>query len=100
MMLRFHTIACASLLSIAAAMEKAGGTDAEGLTKAMRGLTLDTPFGPILYRAADQQSTMGTFVGRTTIKDGLGAMKDWRYGDGTTYLPSEEEARKMRPGEG
>ena len=54
----------------------------------------------ILYRAADQQSTMGTFVGRTTIKDGLGAMKDWRYGDGTTYLPSEEEARKMRPGEG
>ena len=89
-----------TLLSIAAAMEKAGGTDAEGLTKAMRGLTLDTPFGPILYRAADQQSTMGTFVGRTTIKDGLGAMKDWRYGDGTTYLPSEEEARKMRPGEG
>ena len=89
-----------TLMSIAAAMEKAGGTDAEGLTKAMRGLSLDTPFGPIAYRAADQQSTMGTFVGRTVIKDGQGAMTDWRYGDGTTYLPSEEEARKMRPGEG
>jgi branched-chain amino acid transport system substrate-binding protein len=81
-------------------MEKAGSTETEALIGAMKGLELDTPFGPIVYRAADQQSTMGTFVGRTTIKDGVGAMKDWRFLDGAKYLPSEEEAAKLRPSEG
>ncbi|MFQ5773489.1 MAG: ABC transporter substrate-binding protein [Kiloniellaceae bacterium] len=86
-----------TLKSIAAAIEKAGSTDTEALIEAMRGLRIDTPFGPITYRAADHQSTMGTFVGRTTTVDGMGGMRDWRYGDGADYLPPEAEVRKMRP---
>ena len=88
-----------TLASIAAAMEKAGSTDTEALIAAMRGLELDTPFGPITYRAADQQSTMGTFVGRTTLIDGMGGMTDWRYGDGAAYLPSPAEVKALRPAE-
>ena len=66
---------------------------------ALRGLAVDTPLGPIVYREADQQSTMGTFVGRLTVKDGMPRMVDWRFGAGADYLPSEEEAAKLRPAE-
>jgi len=83
---------------IAKAIEKAGGTDAEKLAAALRGLELETPLGPIEMRAADQQSTMGTFVGTLTVGDGMPRMVDWHYHDGKEYLPSEEEAKKLRTG--
>lgn len=86
-----------ALKTIAAAMEKAGSTDSEALVLALRGLKIDTPFGPIVYRAVDQQSTMGTFVGRTTVKDGVGALRDWTFRDGALYLPTAAEAKKLRP---
>src|SRR3546814_15745902 len=75
-------------------IEKAGGTDADALAEALRGLELDTPLGPIEMRAVDQQSTMGTFVGRLTVQDGMPRMVDWQYPDGREYLPSEDEYRK------
>lgn len=83
---------------IAKAIEKAGGTDADKLAAALRGLELETPLGPIEMRAADQQSTMGTFVGTLTVGDGMPRMVDWHYHDGKEYLPSEEEAKKLRTG--
>ncbi len=89
----------AALKTIAAAITKANSTEPKAITAALRGLKLDSPLGPITYRAADQQSTMGTFVGRLTVKDGMPRMVDWRYGDGAHYLPSEAEAAKMRPAE-
>src|SRR3546814_13090842 len=79
-------------------IEKAGGTDADALAEALRGLELDTPLGPIEMRAADQQSTMGTFVGRLTVQDGMPRMVDWQYHDGQEYMPSEEEATELRRG--
>lgn len=88
-----------TLKSIAKAIEAAGGTETEALIAALRGLQIDTPFGPITYRAADQQSTMGTFVGRTTTVDGLGGMRDWRYADGADYLPPESAVKDLRPAE-
>ena len=88
-----------TLKTIAAALEKAGSTDTEALIAALRGLEIDTPFGPIVYRASDQQSTMGTFVGLTTIKDGQGAMRDWTFHDGAEYLPSDEAVKALRPAE-
>ncbi len=84
--------------SIAAAIEKAGSTETEALVAAMEGLSLETPIGPITFRAIDHQSTMGAYVGRTALRDGKGVMVDWRYADGAGYLPSDEEVRAMRPG--
>lgn len=86
-----------TMLSIAAALNKAGSTDTEKLVDAFKGLQLDSPTGPITYRAIDHQSTMGAFVGTTTVKDGKGVMVDWRYEDGANYLPSDEEVNAMRP---
>ncbi len=89
----------AAMLTVAEAITRAGSTDPEALVEALRGLDVDTPLGPIQYRVADQQSTMGTFVGRLTVRDGMPRMEDWRFGSGADYLPSERDAAKMRPAE-
>ncbi len=83
--------------SIAAALEKAGSTDTDALKAAFKGLELDTPVGPITYRAIDHQATMGAFVGTIAMKDGKGVMVDWVYKNGADYLPSDEEVMKLRP---
>ncbi|MFQ6018651.1 MAG: ABC transporter substrate-binding protein [Kiloniellaceae bacterium] len=88
-----------TLKSIAAAIAKAGSTETEALIAAMRGLAVETPFGPITYRASDQQSTMGTFIGRTTKIEGRGALRDWRFLDGAHYLPPAAEVKRLRPAE-
>lgn len=87
-----------SILSIAAALEKAGSTDTAALQAAFDGLEVTGgPFGPFHYRAADNQATMGAFVGTTAVVDGRPKMVDWVYADGADYLPSEEEAAGLRP---
>lgn len=82
--------------SIAAALKRAGSTDMESIRTAFIGLEVDTPVGNIVYREQDHQSTMGAFVGTTTVSDGKGKMIDWSYKDGASYLPSDEEVAKLR----
>ena len=82
--------------SAASALRKAGSTDSEQLIAALKGLRVDTPFGPIVYRALDHQSTMGAYVGRLALKDGQGRMVDWRYADGAQFLPTDDEVRALR----
>ena len=82
--------------AIAAALQKAGGTSADKLIAAFRGLSFDTPFGTATFRAQDHQSTLGAFVGRTAVVDGKGTMVDFRYVDGADVQPSDEEVANMR----
>ncbi len=86
-----------SMMSLAAGIRKAGSTDTEKLIAAFKGLKVDTPFGPMHYRPDDNQSTMGAYVGLTTVRDGKGVMKDYRYVDGAAVLPNAEETRRLRP---
>jgi len=88
-----------TVMAAAAAIKKAGSTDSEKLVAAMRNLNVDTPFGPITFRAIDHQSTMGAYVGRTAVKDGKGVMVDWKYANGAEYLPDDSVVRQMRPKE-
>jgi len=81
----------------AAAIRKAGSTDTEKLIAAMSGLTFESPFGKVTFRALDHQSTMGAYIGRTAVKDGKGVMTEWRYADGSNYLPSDETVKRLRP---
>jgi branched-chain amino acid transport system substrate-binding protein len=87
----------ATMMTAVEAMKKAGSVDTEKLIAAMRGLELSTPFGRVQYRAIDQQSTMGAYVGRIGQKDGRGVMTSFQYMDGARYLPPDAEVRKMRP---
>ncbi len=65
----------------------------------MRGLAWTTPFGPVMFRRVDHQSTMGAFVGKLDVRGGRGTMVDWRYADGAKFLPTEAEAARRRPAE-
>jgi branched-chain amino acid transport system substrate-binding protein len=86
-----------ALMSIADGLKKAGSTDPDKLAAAFKGLNVETPFGPITYRAQDNQSTMGAYVGVTGVKDGKGVMTSYRYIDGASVQPSDAEVKKMRP---
>jgi branched-chain amino acid transport system substrate-binding protein len=87
----------ASMMSIAEAIRKAKSTDTEALIAAMRGLQLDSPFGRFTYRAIDHQATLGAYVGVTTVSQGRGVMKDFRYVDGAAVQPPDAEIRRWRP---
>jgi branched-chain amino acid transport system substrate-binding protein len=88
-----------TMQSLAAGIGKAKSTDTEKLIAAFRGLKLDTPAGPIEFRAIDHQSTMGAWVGKTALKGGKGTMVDIRYVDGASVMPPDAVVRKMRSAE-
>lgn len=85
-----------TILSLAAGIKKAGSTDTEALIQAFRNLEIDTPFGRIVYRGLDHQSTMGAYVGKLAIKDGKGIMTDFVYVDGASVQPPDELVKKWR----
>ena len=86
-----------TIKSLAVGISKAGTTDTEKLVGAFRGLQLDGPFGAFQFRAIDHQSTLGAFVGKIGLKNGVGIMVDFKYVDGAAVLPSDAEVKKLRP---
>ncbi len=80
----------------AAAVRKAGSTDTEKVIQALKGLEMQTPFGPVVWRSLDHQSTMGAYVGQLARKGDKGVMVNWRYADGAKFQPADEEIRKLR----
>ncbi|MFZ0451557.1 MAG: ABC transporter substrate-binding protein [Desulfatiglandaceae bacterium] len=84
-------------MAVANMLKKAGSTGTEKMVNTMEGMTFDGVFGPITFRKIDHQSTMGAYVGYTSLKDGKGIMVDWKYLDGKNYLPSDAEVMKLRP---
>jgi branched-chain amino acid transport system substrate-binding protein len=87
----------ATMQAIFAAIKKAGSTDNEKLVLAMRGLKFSTPFGPAEFRAIDQQSTMGAYVGKLDLRGNQGTMTQWRYADGKNYQPTDAYVKSRRP---
>ena len=83
-------------LVLAKAIETAGSTKTDDLIKAMEHLRVDTPAGPVAFRAIDHQSTLGVYIGRLAVKDGQGVMTDWRYVDGAGFQPSDAEVLARR----
>jgi len=86
-----------TMKSLAAGIAKAGSTDTKKLVEAFEGLKLDSPFGPLQYRAIDHQATMGAFVGKTAVENGKGTMVDFQYVDGGAVLPPDDVVKKLRP---
>jgi branched-chain amino acid transport system substrate-binding protein len=78
------------------AIKKARTTDTEKLVEALKGLEMLTPFGPIVWRPLDHQSTMGAYVGQLARKGGQGVMVNWRFADGANFLPAYEEVKALR----
>ncbi len=87
----------ATITAIAAGIAKSGSVETEAMADGFKGARFPTPFGPAIWRHQDNQGTLGTFVGRTTVKNGRGQMVDWRYVDGADAMPSDDEVRRLRP---
>jgi branched-chain amino acid transport system substrate-binding protein len=86
----------AAVYTVAGAIQRAKTAETEKLVEALKGLQMQTPFGPVTWRAVDHQSTMGAYVGQLARKEGKGVMVNWRYADGAKYLPPDAEVRKLR----
>jgi len=85
-----------AVYAAAAAVKKANSVQTERLVEALKGLQMQTPFGPVTWRALDHQSTMGAFVGQLAKKDGKGVMAGWHYVDGAAVQPPDQEVRSLR----
>ena len=86
-----------TMQAIFAAIRKAKSLDNDKLVNAMRGLPFSTPFGAATFRAIDQQSTMGAYVGKLDLRGAKGTMVQWRYADGKDYQPSDAYVKTRRP---
>ncbi|HJX21515.1 MAG TPA: ABC transporter substrate-binding protein, partial [Steroidobacteraceae bacterium] len=85
-----------ALYAVANGIRRAGSLDADKLIAALEGLQMETPFGEILWRPIDHQSTMGAYVGQLAKKGGQGVMVNWHYAEGAKVQPSDQEVRALR----
>jgi len=85
-----------TMYTVANAIRKAKSAETEALIAALGGMEMDTPIGPIVWRAVDHQSTMGAYVGRLAKKNGKGVMVDWKFAPGERYLPSYAQVKAWR----
>lgn len=69
----------------AEAAKKSGGTAADGVIKALEGMTIDTPVGERTINADDHQANTGQFWGPMVKKDGFA----YKVMDPVTYIPAE-----------
>jgi branched-chain amino acid transport system substrate-binding protein len=89
-------VGMALIQAIAAGLTKSGGVGLDKTEEGFKGAAFDTPIGHAMFRAIDHQSTLGTYVGKTALKDGKGIMVDWKYIDGASSLPPDAEVKKLR----
>ena len=86
--------------AIAAGIALSKTTDPAGMAAGFAGVPFGTPFGSAAFRAIDHQGTLGAYVGRLALQDNRGTMTDWRYVDGASVLPPDDEVRRLRPDAG
>jgi branched-chain amino acid transport system substrate-binding protein len=70
------------------AIKKAGGTDSGKVSRALRGLSVDTPAGRMTIREKDHQANRGQLYGKT-VKDPkypFAIMKPVEYVDPTKFM--------------
>ncbi|MEO3472329.1 ABC transporter substrate-binding protein [Roseomonas sp. CAU 1739] len=81
---------------IANLLNKANTIETEALIDALADLRTDTVVGPVTMRGLDHQSTLGAWVGETTLRGRQGTMKNIRFADGANYMFPEAEVRAAR----
>ncbi|MFA6280031.1 MAG: ABC transporter substrate-binding protein [Bdellovibrionales bacterium] len=86
-----------AMISMAKAIEKAGSTEPHAVAAAMKGMTFDSLVGPITYRASDNQSNLGLWVGKIGLKNGKPALVDWMYESGDNFYPGDDYVKTVRP---
>lgn len=86
-----------TMKAVITGIRKAGSTDSEKLIPALRGMSFVSPYGPVMFRPQDHQSTLGIYVGKLDMKNGVGSMVSWKYDDGKDFQPSDDFVKSRRP---
>ena len=81
---------------LAAAFDKADSTATENVVAAMADLEVDMPWGRIRFRSQDNQSTIGSFIGRTKKGANGPEVVDSVYKEGDKYQPTDEMIASWR----
>jgi branched-chain amino acid transport system substrate-binding protein len=73
---------------LAEGIKKAGGTDSDKVSKALLGLSIDSPVGKITIREKDHQANRGQLYGKTAMdpKYPFAIMKPVEYVDPTKFM--------------
>jgi branched-chain amino acid transport system substrate-binding protein len=76
------------MLALTEAIKKAGSTDSDKVSKALLGLTIDTPHGKLTIREKDHQANRAQIYGKTVMdpKYPFAIMKPAVYVDPTKYM--------------
>ncbi|MDV7339256.1 ABC transporter substrate-binding protein [Terasakiella sp. A23] len=85
-----------TILAARQALQNADDLRPASVIKALSHLHFDSPLGTTQFRSMDNQSSMGTFVGRLEHQDGINQMTKWFYADGSDYWPTQNEVRRRR----
>lgn len=93
----FSFVGYNAMISLAKAIEKAGAVEPHAIAAAMKGMTFDSLIGQITYRAADNQSNFGVWLGKLGVKDGKPTVVDWKYKSGDEYYPGDAYVKTVRP---
>ena len=83
---------------LAAAFDKADSTATADVVAAMAELEVDMPWGRIRFRSQDNQSTIGSFIGRTKKGANGPEVVDSVYKQGDKYQPTDEMVASWRAG--
>jgi len=89
-------ISCGQAPAFTRAIVLVGGPALRVPMKALEDAKFDTVVGPVTLRGIDNQSSMGAWVGKLVQKGAAGGMSDWKYHDGTSYMPSEADVKAVR----
>ena len=92
----FSMMGYVQLMMIRDAVEKAKSVAPDDIVTAMKGMRFDSIIGTLQVRAIDNKVSMGTWVGKLGVKNGVGAFVDWSFKDGANYMYPEAEVRARR----
>ncbi len=82
--------------AIAAAIEKAGGTDPEKIRASFDSLRFDTPYGTETVRSIDHQATVTFWVGVSDVVNGKPKISDWGEDNIADHSPPDAWIQKKR----
>lgn len=88
-----------AVLALAKAIEKAGTPEPYDVATAMKGMTFESLIGPLTFREADNQSSLGLWIGRVGFREGRPVLVNWTYEPSDAYYPGDAYVKTVRPAE-
>jgi branched-chain amino acid transport system substrate-binding protein len=85
-----------ALKSIAEGLRKAGDASPQAVAAAFAGLNLDTPYGPVQFRALDHQATLGVCLAVTAEENGHIVARPTGYLEGSRLQPPDKSVHALR----